>query len=182
MSNYPKRRMVRVSASCELLDQILRSHVIGADTVIDGVHPDAVLVGTSYDPHFNNVYYYTHESYAEVDDSMGPPMLIPTISLSEPMRWISVDKQLPPSQKNVLAHYINDYGKYRIVRAFYVNAFEMEGDDGTNYEGMDWVESEIRAYVKQGWYEINDSGGVFYSIGNVVTHWMRLPEPPKEGA
>lgn len=175
--SYLKRRVVRVSLSCDAVDSFLRAR--DERVWIDGLHPQSVLIGIAFDPATLSVnFFYSHESYPEVDAAVYPPTLFPSFARGESMHWISVDAQLPPLQKNVLAHYINSLGNYRIVRSFYVPAFCVEADDDCDEDFYDWVESESRAYIKQGWYENCEASCGFYPIEETPTHWMNLPKPP----
>ena len=93
--------------------------------------------------------------------------------------WISVKDKMPESGRNVLAYYVNEYGKYRIVKAFYADRFSIEHDDD---EYFDYNEEEDRYYLPQGWHESIDNFDEYSSvkIRSDVTKWMQLPEPPKE--
>ena len=79
--------------------------------------------------------------------------------------WISVKDRLPEtkpdedwfSSKNVLALLKGNYSDGLVTTAFY-----QHGEDEDGYKWAQWIDCLI--------YE---------SIDN-VTHWMPLPEPPKE--
>lgn len=158
--SYPKRSVVRVSLSCDAVDSFLRAR--DERVWIDGLHPQSVLIGIAFDPATLSVnFFYTHESYPEVDAAVYPPTLFPSFARGESTRWISVDAQLPPTHKDVFA-YCSGY----VVQAFYVDKIHVETDVSC-------------AYKKEGWYSANDdeSGG-FYPIKGVVTHWVNYPKPP----
>ena len=99
--------------------------------------------------------------------------------------WISVDDRLPESQKDVLAYYVNKYGEGKTVKAEYVASFSALAcdfyDEESDYES-DYSEIEDAYYVKEGWHERVENWK--YSgceiVEGQVTHWMPLPEPPKE--
>lgn len=44
------------------------------------------------------------------------------------MEWVSVDERKPNCEQSVLAHYVNELGKYRIVRAVWLEPFTVEAD------------------------------------------------------
>jgi hypothetical protein len=70
-------------------------------------------------------------------------------------KWISVDERLPEPQKRVLVvrnHFFDD-----------TNSIEIDHVMSTPCEGDLWY-GNLRTWK------------------SVVTHWMPLPEPPKEGA
>lgn len=95
--------------------------------------------------------------------------------------WFDATVTLPPNQKNVLAHYINDNGKYRIVRAMYVQPQSMEMDWEYEYDETEADQSEDGvSYAKEGWYESAELSDIVYRIGETVTHWMNLPQPPSQ--
>ncbi len=69
--------------------------------------------------------------------------------------WISVKDRLPPIYQMVLITGKNgDGGSFGVIKGSY---------DGHNYN---WYRDDIGHYVN--------------SRGDIVTHWMPLPEPPKE--
>lgn len=67
------------------------------------------------------------------------------------MEWISCDKRLPDKGKNVLALAVSNYTN---EKSLCIDRWE----DGEN--GPVWI-------YTSGWY--------------IVTHWMPLPKPPKDG-
>ena len=69
--------------------------------------------------------------------------------------WISVKERLPENAKNVLAYYGFDRG---------------DGDLGMRFIG---TLSYFPYCLTPHWQH--------EGLGLVVTHWMPLPEPPKEG-
>lgn len=71
--------------------------------------------------------------------------------------WISVKNRLPPMYHMVLITGKNSAGgSFGVIKGSY------DGDKGQ------WYRDDIGQYVD--------------SRGDIVTHWMSLPEPPKEGA
>ncbi len=96
--------------------------------------------------------------------------------------WISVEERLPGLGPNcfVLATYRTNYGKPRVVRAYFApkHTIECNGDET---EFADYSEEDDCYYVPEGWYECNAHEETNWLIDEVVTHWMPLPAPP-EGA
>lgn len=81
-------------------------------------------------------------------------------TLTPPNEWVSVDERMPTIEK--------DYGGYGSVS---VNVF-----NGKTVRPMDWKSSVVRGKKvfrwKYPWGRIYD--------GTPITHWMPLPERPKE--
>lgn len=99
--------------------------------------------------------------------------------------WVSVKDRMPePEQVVLVSCRTRPSGyEYRCL-AFYVPDKWLRGDSGMNwdYEACDeYCEEADDYYVNEGWYERiynwDDYGAV--GIGDFVTHWMPLPEPPE---
>ena len=99
-------------------------------------------------------------------------------------RWISVEERLPKPETQVLI--LAKRGKYTVI----TNGMY---EDGTlNTEDSDWhwydidfeYDEENDAYIiPAGWWEYKHYNGddeYNHAIDDKVTHWMPLPEPPKE--
>ena len=100
--------------------------------------------------------------------------------------WISVKDRMPePEQDVLLTCKISPNGFEYQCKGFYIPAKWYREDSSFNwdYEACDEYDEEVDDYiVKKGWYErIHnwDEYGAVY-ISDHVTHWMPLPEPPKE--
>ena len=100
--------------------------------------------------------------------------------------WISVEERLPKPETQVLI--LAKRGKYTVI----TNGMY---EDGTlNTEDSDWhwydndfeYDEENDAYIiPPGWWEYKHYNGddeYNHAIDDKVTHWMPLPEPPKEGS
>lgn len=97
--------------------------------------------------------------------------------------WISVKDELPESGNHVLVcceirpskkRYVCDgyYAAKHNIAAHYV-------DDDSAYE---YDEEADEYFLLEGWYEVIKNWDEYSSIviADFVTHWMPLPEPPKE--
>lgn len=81
-----------------------------------------------------------------------------TVTNRNGLEWISVKERLPELEKEVLICDLNDERDERP----YMDVWSLEDDEdgGIVWAGKDGA-----------WYSLDDA-----------THWMPLPEPPKEGA
>ncbi|AXX43177.1 DUF551 domain-containing protein [Acinetobacter baumannii] len=97
------------------------------------------------------------------------------------MEWISVDEQIPEPLRNVLVLVdASPVKNQNQMVAHFIPRLteEYHGDD----DWYDYDEERACGYVKEGWYAntayIGDEYGSYY-LDEKVTHWMPLPEPPK---
>lgn len=96
------------------------------------------------------------------------------------MGWINIDDKLPVPSIPVLLHFINEYGKHRIVRAEWSDGHSLEMDWECDTDFGVYDEKTDTYYCKEGWYESNEFEEIHWMIdGNVtITHWMPLPDYP----
>lgn len=101
--------------------------------------------------------------------------------------WISVKDGMPESGQHVLAtcelHSLFGYKKQYVCEAYYAKEHSIsEGRYPEDTDCYDYSEEDDEYYLKEGWYEVIHNWDEYGSvvIGDFVTHWMPLPEPPKE--
>jgi hypothetical protein len=101
-------------------------------------------------------------------------------------KWISVKERLPEAERTVFVRVFpeSQYMKPYTTNACYIppktvlaENFLDENSDGLADE---YDESNDCYWVKEGWFEICMEGEYNYKINGTITHWMPLPEPPKE--
>lgn len=80
--------------------------------------------------------------------------------------WISVTNRLPGVG-----------GRYLVYNVFYGNALAFVAGFSTCLEDVD--DYDFDGEKRPGWFNYDDEYG-FYEIDG-ITHWMPLPEPPKDG-
>lgn len=83
----------------------------------------------------------------------------------------------------MLAFYLNDAGKERLVRAQWIAAKSCES--GRESDIGEYDEATDTYYDPEGWYEQIDNWDVYSAVGicgAAVTHWMPLPPSPIERA
>lgn len=104
-----------------------------------------------------------------------------------PPQWISVEDRLPESEKIVLAAAKDKtFGYHHILMVAHIGCHEFSTEEygWRDYEGdTEYDEENDCFWIPECWYEVNsveDNGNWIIDSDYVVTHWMPLPEPPKE--
>lgn len=104
-------------------------------------------------------------------------------------RWIPVTERLPENEVDVLIAYtrkgIRGDAYFCVCTAFHTDGHTSTEDSSYNWEidyvDMDYDEEADAYIVPEGWWETVDFGEEFSAVDSVVTHWMPMPEPPREG-
>lgn len=101
--------------------------------------------------------------------------------------WISVKDRLPTNEKPVLiAAKRSLMGRNWLVVScgFYTNGKTFTGNSDYNWDDgnvdLKYNEEEDEYIVPEGWWESVRYTEEFAAVDDTVTHWMLLPEPPKE--
>lgn len=100
--------------------------------------------------------------------------------------WISVKDRLPEDGEHVLVvceiHPIGRASRKYVCEAFYTRKFSISDVSSEDDIAYDYNEEDDEYYLKEGWYECVHNWDEYSSIiiDDFVTHWMPLPEPPKE--
>lgn len=111
---------------------------------------------------------------------------MPTVAAAP--RWISV-KEGPPKDRrsvNVVVEHKRDDGKVFqfVMTASHIGHHEIEAEEWPDYDGDTEYDEENDCYwIPENWYEDNfmeDNLNYLICDEYRVTHWMPLPEPPKE--
>lgn len=102
------------------------------------------------------------------------------------MGWISVEDRLPEKEKEVLLRCKTWLcGFVYVCCGFYEpeGVLREDSDYNWDYECCDKYNEDADDYeVNPGWYEVIHNWDAYTAVGvaDIVTHWMPLPEPPKE--
>ena len=108
------------------------------------------------------------------------------IEVAPVQKWISVKDRLPEPEQEVFVCVKSKISNYRYVCcAMHVpeNWYRQSSDFCWDFECCDEYDEEQDDYiVKQGWYESIHNWDDYSVVGieDIVTHWMPIPEPPKE--
>lgn len=108
-------------------------------------------------------------------------------ALAKVPRWISVKERLPESSVHVFALCEirangGVIGRY-VCDGFHVEAWKEKAGCYSGDCALVYNDEDDEYYLEEGWYEVIKNWEEYNSItiADFVTHWMPLPEPPKEG-
>lgn len=97
-------------------------------------------------------------------------------------RWISVEERLPESGVHVLLACKTRGGNEYVCDGFHTEKFSQPTEF---YEDIDadYSEETDEYYFPEGWWEVIKNWDDYscVAIEDTITHWMPLPQPPKEG-
>ena len=101
--------------------------------------------------------------------------------------WISVKDKLPESGVHVLlCCEMHRYGggiagKY-VCDGYYAEANKISAGGFPDDCDCEYSEEDDEYYLREGWYEVIKNWDDYNSVtvGDFVTHWKPLPEPPEE--
>lgn len=106
--------------------------------------------------------------------------------LQKKQQWIPVAERLPEPETDVLA-VCNRNGYIFVIPAIYEDGKMLTQDSAWNWNDIYcyglYDEEADDYYIPEGWWENRkfDPDDVYNNPGDcAVTHWMPLPEPPKE--
>ena len=103
--------------------------------------------------------------------------------------WISVKDRLPKTEQKVIVSIKTALGNRSTTIAAHVGYHELNSEsDGWSLEDeIEWDEYDEENdwyWVPECWYEVNivddNPNWIIDKIDGEITHWMPLPEPPKE--
>jgi hypothetical protein len=98
-----------------------------------------------------------------------------------PVVWVKASDSNPLPGRIVLAHYINELGMSRIVRAQWIAENTVEAGDDLDEVG-EYNDADDTYYMPEGWWEQIDNWDNYAQVWmqRDVTHWTYMPLPPPQ--
>ena len=90
-------------------------------------------------------------------------------------RWVAVTERLPRDEQEIILC-TNDK---EVFRAVYVRKYQISEEE-IRFDGYTDSDEFGNRYWPEGWYEWNDCEETHWKLDNDITHWMPLPDVPKE--
>jgi hypothetical protein len=91
--------------------------------------------------------------------------------------WIKVSERMPGPGVKVIVAYKNSYGLWRRTMAHWAPKHTI---DAAHWDEGEPDETEDGCFEPEGWWEDPVEIGRMEFILDDVTHWMRLPDAPKD--
>jgi len=123
---------------------------------------------TTGGPLFEGVAYFGSSSEASL-----------FVKFLERITWRAAASEMPPPGVPVIAYLHNTHGMDRRIRAMYAPKNTLLLSDESDERGT-YDEATNAYYSSEGWYAMNEHEETYWKVSDPVTHWMPLPDPPKE--
>lgn len=94
------------------------------------------------------------------------------------MEWISVNDRLPEPEQAVLI--CVDYEQDEETEQWITKGFYENGEQEVWQSNYDFSFYDSDSKIREAWYEISHFPDKYQDIDGEVTHWMPLPELPRD--
>lgn len=119
-----------------------------------------------------------------IDDVQCGALKMAINALKNQPNWISVKDRMPECEKPVLVAVKNYRGNIFITKGMHEDGKMIPANSIWSWDEWDefcvYDEEIDEYYIPEGWFECNEFIEQCGVIDQKVTHWMPLPEPPKE--
>jgi len=95
-------------------------------------------------------------------------------------KWMDIDKVRPENGRDVLVSYKADGGRNVVLIAAYFGRYELECNNDSFGDDVDYCSRTDEYFAPEGWYEYSEhhEDYPYVYFANDVTHWMHKPEKP----